>query len=144
MITLSLSSHASQSDQRTKKLLDILGVAYATTGKNATEFSAFTLTQVEELHETLSKILNEDRLEPAEAEALRGKLHWYCTFLFGRRPCGQEPRGTTQLGSELREAFTFLRDNALTALPLKITRSIRRTFYISTDGSLAAWVAMSL
>ena len=54
--------------------------------------------------------------------------------MLGRRAKG--PRGTTHLGSELREALTYLLDKALTAPPLRITRSIRRTFYIFTDGSL--------
>ena len=164
---LSLSFHTSQSDQCAKKLLDLLGIAYATTGKKATEFSSVfralgllfdlskfgqgevTLThtkeRVQELRETLTRILSEDKLEPAEAEALRGRLHWYCTFLFGRRPCqavsvlgkrAKGPRGTSHLDPELREALSFLLDKALTAPPLRITRSIRRTFYIFTDGSL--------
>ena len=153
---LSLRSHACQSDQCAKRLLDLLELAYATSDKKATEFSTVfralgllfdlskfgqgevTLThtkeRVQELQETLTKILCEDKLEPAEAEALRGRLHWYCTFLFGRRPCqavsvlgkrAKGPRGTTHLSPELRESLTFLLDKALTAPPLRITRSIR-------------------
>ena len=164
---LSLRSHVAQSDQCAKRLLDLLGIAYATSGKKATEFNTIfralgllfdlskfgqgevTLThtkeRVQELREALTKISSEDSLEPAEAEALRGRLHWYCTFLFGRRPCqavsvlgkrAKEPRGATHLGSELREALTYLLNQALSAPPLRITRSIRRTFYIFTDGSL--------
>ena len=46
------------------------------------------------------------------------------------------PLGTTHRSPELREALTFLLDKALAAPPLRITRSIRRTFHIFTDGSL--------
>ena len=164
---LSLRSNSSQADQCAKRLLDLLGIAYATSGKKATEFGTVfralgllfdlskfgqgevTLThtkeRVQELRETLARILREDKLEPAEAESLRGRLHWYCTFLFGRRPCqavsvlgkrAKGPRGTTHLSPELRESITFLLDKALDAPPLRITRSIRQTFYIFTDGSL--------
>ena len=43
--------------------------------------------RIEELEHTLNDILTRDCLEPAAAESLRGRPHWFTSFLFGRRTC---------------------------------------------------------
>ncbi|CAE7797083.1 unnamed protein product [Symbiodinium sp. CCMP2592] len=147
--------------------LDLLHLYFARAGKKATVFAkAFkalgliidlshfgegyvtighTQERGDELRATITRILESNRLSHAEAESLRGRLHWYTSFLFGRRSSQalnvlsdwvnrSASKGT--LPTELRESLMFLRDVALHSEPLKISRSLQRTFLIFTDGSL--------
>ncbi|CAE7225469.1 unnamed protein product [Symbiodinium sp. CCMP2592] len=147
--------------------LDLLHVYFARAGKKATVFTkAFkalgliidlshfgegyvtighTQERGDELRATITRILESNRLSHAEAESLRGRLHWYTSFLFGRRSSQalnvlsdwvNRSASKGALPTELRESLTFLRDVALHSEPLKISRSLQRTFLIFTDGSL--------
>ena len=147
--------------------LDLFSILFAREGKKATSFDqAFralgllfdlsrfdegevtighTKERGEELKATISAILAADCLSHAEAESLRGRLHWYTSFLFGRRSSQAlnvvsdwVNRGVSsgRLSEDLREALTYLKDVALDAPPLKISRALHKTFFIFTDGSL--------
>ncbi|CAE7282163.1 unnamed protein product [Symbiodinium sp. CCMP2592] len=147
--------------------LDLLHVYFARAGKKATVFAkAFkalgliidlshfgegyvtighTQERGDELRATITRILESNRLSHAEAESLRGRLHWYTSFLFGRRSSQalnvlsdwvNRSASKGMLPTELRESLMFLRDVALHSAPLKISRSLQRTFLIFTDGSL--------
>ena len=153
-------------------LLDALGITFAREGRKATSFSKecralgliiglsqfadgvvyikHTPERIQELKQTLTAVLERGSLEASEAEALRGRLHWFSSFLFGRRPCqalgvlGLRAKGLDRgrkLSADLRDALTYLRDRALESPPVQLSPAIRDTFYIFTDGSLEGDVA---
>ena len=98
---LALKSCTHQADGCAKALFDLLGIRFAREGKKAVPFSStfkalgllFDLSKfgegevvirhtderIKELHASLSKALEADKLTPAEAESLRGRLHWFCS-----------------------------------------------------------------
>ncbi|CAE7289458.1 unnamed protein product [Symbiodinium sp. CCMP2592] len=168
----SLDEHCPCAESCAEALLDILGITFAREGKKATEFSKqcralgliidlsefgqgvvyikHTPERIQELRQTLTHILESGLLESSEAEALRGRLHWFSSFLFGRRPCqalrvlGLRAKGLDRgkkLSSDLRDALTYLRDRALESPPVQLTPDIKETFYVFTDGSLEGDVA---
>ncbi|CAE7784940.1 unnamed protein product [Symbiodinium sp. CCMP2592] len=168
----SLDEHCPCAESCAEALLDILGITFAREGKKATEFSKqcralgliidlsefgngvvyikHTPERIQELRQTLTRILDSGLLESSEAEALRGRLHWFSSFLFGRRPCqalrvlGLRAKGLDRgrkLSSDLRDALTYLRDRALESPPVQLTPDIKETFYVFTDGSLEGDVA---
>ncbi|CAE7475642.1 unnamed protein product [Symbiodinium sp. CCMP2592] len=168
----SLDEHCLCAESCAEALLDILGITFAKEGKKATEFSKqcralgliidlsefgngvvyikHTPERIQELRQTLTRILDSGLLESSEAEALRGRLHWFSSFLFGRRPCqalrvlGLRAKGLDRgrkLSSDLRDALTYLRDRALESPPVQLTPDIKETFYVFTDGSLEGEVA---
>ena len=103
------------------------------------------------MKETLASVLEADKLEPAAAESLRGRLHWFSSFLFGRRSSialgeiGKRANGVNghfALGEDLRTALTYLKDEALDGDPLVLDRTPKSTYLIFTDGSLEGDVGM--
>ena len=148
-------------------LMNVLGIEYASEGKKATVFGKqcralgliidlsdfgsgrvilkHTPERVNELHRTITKILDADHLSPMEAESLRGRLHWFSTFLFGRRSTqalrqvGRRASGDDRLcklDEPLKAALFFLRDTALNSRPITLSADSQRTFLVFTDGSL--------
>ena len=139
-------------DQVAADFFDLLSVLFAREGKKATSFAQVfnTPERCEELKSTIEAILTADNLSHAEAESLRGRLHWFTSFLFGRRSSQALNvvsdwvyRGATsgRLSDDMKDALTYLKDVALVAPPLKISRSLHKTFLIFTDGSLEGQAA---
>ena len=159
-------------DQVAADFFDLLSVLFARDGKKATAFAqvfkalgllfdlsrfgegevflTHTPERCEELKSTIEAILAADNLPHAEAESLRGRLHWFTSFLFGRRSSQAlnvvsdwVHRGATsgKLSDDMKDALTYLKDVALAAPPLKISRSLHKTFLIFTDGSLEGQTA---
>ncbi|CAE7463623.1 unnamed protein product, partial [Symbiodinium sp. CCMP2456] len=103
---LAVEGHEAQVNSFAGEVFDALDVEYAKEGKKATEFGetfnalglSFDLTRFRdgvvtlrhtearttELLETLDGILQERKLRPKDAEVLRGRMHWYTSYLFGR------------------------------------------------------------
>ena len=154
-------------DQTAASFLRLLSVLFAETGRKATRFAKIfkalglmfdlsnfgegevtvghTPERVAELADTIQRIVESGCLSQAEAESLRGRLHWFTSFLFGRRASQsmnslsdwiKSGTSNTRLSEELKEALTYLKDVALTAAPVRISRSLSRTFIVFTDGSL--------
>ena len=154
-------------DSLAADFLDLFSILFAREGKKATSFDqtfralgllfdlsrfeegevtiGHTRQRGEELKATISAILSADCLSHAEAESLRGRLHWYTSFFFGRRSSQAlnvvsdwVNRGVSsgRLSEDLKEALRCLKDVALDAPPLKISRTLHKTFLIFTDGSL--------
>ena len=44
-----------------------------------------TPERVAELRQALEHYIDADKLTPVEAASLRGRLHWFSSYLFGRR-----------------------------------------------------------
>ena len=141
--------------------MNLLGIQFADSGKKAARFgkevkalglvldlTKFHLGEVrichadqriEELDHTLNDILTRDCLEPAAAESLRGRLHWFTSFLFGRRTCqalrtigkrATSSKCPKSLDPDLRDALSYVKDVALRSEPLVLNRAPRRTFLI--------------
>ena len=154
-------------DQTAASFLRLLSVLFAETGRKATKFAKIfkalglmfdlsnfgegevtvghTPERVAELADAIQRIVESGCLSQAEAESLRGRLHWFASFLFGRRASQsmnslsdwiKSGTSNTRLSEELKEALTYLKDVALTAAPVRISRSLSRTFIVFTDGSL--------
>ena len=159
-------------DQTAASFLRLLSVLFAETGRKATKFAKIfkalglmfdlsnfgegevtvghTPERVAELADAIQRIVESGCLSQAEAESLRGRLHWFTSFLFGRRASQsmnslgdwiKSGTSNTRLPEELIEALIYLKDVALTAAPVRISRSLGRTFLVFTDGSLEGQTA---
>ena len=147
--------------------MNILGIDFATAGKKATSFSEsckglglifdldkfgegvvtlrHTPERVEELRQAIDRTLADDKLSSMDAESLRGRLHWFSSYLFGRKACsaikvvGARARGHdlgVRLSPFLRDAVVFLKDHALHAKPITLGPKSLTTYLVFTDGSL--------
>ncbi|CAE7244255.1 unnamed protein product, partial [Symbiodinium sp. KB8] len=103
-----------------------------------------TERRAQELRDTLEYHLGRGTLSPKEAEVLRGRLHWYSSYLFGRGPAvamkilsrrAQGREGSNFVNDELRGALSKLLDHVENAPPLRINVASERTFFLFTDGS---------
>ena len=153
-------------DQAICLLFDLLGIQFAKDGKKAVEFDkkfrtlgvVVDLSQViqghilvghtqerrDELFSALTEILSAMKVSPKKAESMRGRMHWFESFAYGRiannavRILGDlatREDSFVSLNSEAVRALTFLRDRVVSAPPLKITRSCLRRWYVFTDGA---------
>ena len=106
---LSPAACCDQVDSLVDSLFNCLRVEYARTGKKAVKFDqrfaalglmcdlsnfdegSFTIGHTDErkaeLVGTIREILASGVLSSKEAEVLRGRLHWFNSYLFGRAPC---------------------------------------------------------
>ena len=165
--TFALSDDAPLAEDCASTLMNMLGIDFATTGKKATKFSSsckslgllfdlehfgegvvtlrHTPERVEELRQTIDRYLAEDRLTALEAESLRGRLHWFSSYLFGRKACSAiKVVGARAIGDDLgvhlspalRDALVFLKNHALKAKPVTLGPKSLATFLMFTDGSL--------
>ena len=161
--TLTTTPLSSQVDACADSLFDLLGVEYAKTGKKAVAFSTvckglglcFDLSKSaegevtirqrqQELTESLDAILAAGQLSCKDAESLRGRLHWYSSYLFRRGPCeamhklgrraSYADRGH-DLDRELRWALQELRSHISSAPPLVLRTTTGRTMLVFTDRS---------
>ena len=91
-----------------------------------------TPERVAELADTIQRMVESGKLSQAEAESLRGRLHWFTSFLFGRRASQsmnsfsywiKTGTSNTRLPEDLKEALLYLKDIALTAAPVRISQN---------------------
>ena len=163
---LSPESCCDQVDTLVDDLFNCLQVEYAKTGKKAVKldqkFAAlglmcdltgfdegfFTIGHTEErkaeLIGSIREVLASKVLQPKEAEVLRGRLHWFNSYLFGRAPCSamhtlskraQGHDHCSMLGDDLQVALTVLLNHLESAPPLTLRLTSGRNLYVFTDGS---------
>ncbi|CAE7029174.1 unnamed protein product [Symbiodinium sp. CCMP2456] len=163
---LAVEGHEAQVNGFAGEVFDALDVEYAKEGKKATEFGetfnalglSFDLTRFRdgvvtlrhteartaELLETLDGILQEHKLRPKDAEVLRGRMHWYTSYLFGRAPCeamhqisirAQGHDACASLTPELEEALMTMKFFLSDPKPLEIRQTTGREMFVFTDGS---------
>ena len=115
-----------------------------------TEFSSgevrigHTQDRKDEIGAVLGDILKEHMVTAQQAESLRGRMHWFESFAFGRVANGAvrilgdlSLRGTrkVQLGQKDIVALRFLKERVLMAPPLKLTPTCLLTWVVFTDGA---------
>ena len=147
-------------------LFDLLGIEVAREGSKATGFSkqfkslgveldlrdfcraeariGHTSERREEIGAVLDDILRASCVTAKQAESLRGRLHWFESFAFGRVANGAVKtlgdlslRGLKQIvlrPGEIRD-LCFLRDRVLQAPPLKLTPTCLMSWVVFTDGA---------
>ncbi|CAE7424313.1 unnamed protein product [Symbiodinium sp. CCMP2592] len=163
---LSCDGMEEQIEEFADEVFEALGIQYAKEGKKATKFDAvfnalglaFDLSGFEsgvisithtsdrkkELNDVLANILQTGRLSPKEAEVLRGRMHWYSSYLFGRAPCEAMHQlslrargidGSSELSADLDWAVRTLLQHVSTSRPLELRQTSGRELFIFTDGS---------
>ena len=163
---LSPAACCNQVDSLVDDLFGRLHVEYAKTGKKAVEFdrkfaalglmcdlSGFdegsftighTIERKTELVTAIRAILESNALSPKEAEVLRGRLHWFNSYLFGRAPCNathtlsKRAQGhvhDSRLGEDLRASLSNFLNHLETAPPLTLRLTSGRNLFVFTDGS---------
>ena len=158
----------SNTSKTVEMLFDLLGVEFARDGDKACAFSkcfkslgveidlkdfesrlvrlGHTQDRREELRVVLKDkdILQSKCITAKQAESMRGRLHWFESFAFGRVANGAvKILGDLALcgkrkidhGAGDLAALTFLCDRVLTAPPLVITPSCLLTWVVFTDGA---------
>lgn len=147
-------------------LFDLLGVEFARDGDKACAFSkqfkslgvemdltkfgdglvrlGHTKERREELNMVLQGILREGVVSAKQVESIRGRLHWFESFDFGRvANSAVKILGELALGGRNRvtlaqaetSALKFLCERVLVAPPLSITPSCLQSWTIFTDGA---------
>ena len=164
--TISTSDLHEAVDQQVGMFFDLLGIAYAREGKKCVPFGdqmkalglIFDLSQFQngvvfirhtpertaELLATLTSILDSDALSPKDAGSLRGRIHYYESYVFGRvaniaihriGKRAQQPPSYRQLDDELRASLIFLRQRVSEARPLELRPDMSDNIMVFTDGS---------
>ena len=155
-----------QVDAIVDELFGLLNVEYAREGRKATKFGEtfsalgllfdlgdsqngnITIRHTDERRQELVHVvehfLETGHMTPKEAEALRGRLHWFNSYLFGRASCDAlhliskralAKNDATWLNGDLRWALCIVKEYMETAKPLTLTAAAGRTMYLFTDGS---------
>ncbi|CAE7797960.1 unnamed protein product [Symbiodinium sp. CCMP2592] len=163
---MALEGHEDQVGGLAGEVFDALGIQYAKEGKKATDFDytfaalglqydltrfnegvvviRHTEARTAELVETLEGILRDAVLRPKDAEVLRGRMHWFTSYLFGRAPCeamrqislrAQCMDSCTRLTDDLTEAIQTLLRYVADSRPLELRQTTGRELYVFTDGS---------
>ncbi|CAE7700800.1 unnamed protein product [Symbiodinium sp. CCMP2592] len=163
---MALEGHEDQVGGLAGEVFDALGIQYAKEGKKATDFDytfaalglqydltrfnegvviiRHTEARTAELVETLEGILRDAVLRPKDAEVLRGRMHWFTSYLFGRAPCeamrqislrAQCMDSCTRLTDDLTEAIQTLLRYVVDSRPLELRQTTGRELYVFTDGS---------
>ena len=148
-------------------LFTLLGVSFARDGDKAQSFSKkFKSLGVEidvegfrggvvrightrerqiELKAVLEDILQQGSVSAKQAESLRGRMHWFESFAFGRVANGavkelgnlaNRTERTVLLGPLEKKNLEFLMRRISDSKPLTITRSILRAWIVFTDGAV--------
>jgi hypothetical protein len=156
----------SNTSKTVDNLFDLLGIEVAREGSKATGFSkqfkslgveldlrdfcraeariGHTSERREEIGAVLDDILRASCVTAKQAESLRGRLHWFESFAFGRVANGAVKtlgdlslRGLKQIVLRPREIrdLCFLRDRVLQAPPLKLTPTCLMSWVVFTDGA---------
>jgi len=147
-------------------LFDLLGIEVAREGNKAASFSkrfktlgveldlhkfcelevrlGHTPERRDEIGAVLDEVIAASRVTVKQAESLRGRLHWFESFAFGRVANGAvktlgdlSMRGTRQVDLKPREIrdLRFLRERVLQAPPLQLTPTCLLSWVIFTDGA---------
>ncbi len=105
---------------------------------------AHTSERCKELQETLGEILKAGVVSPKLALSLRGRMHWFESFTFGRVANGavkvlgdissRRGREVTLSNWEI-SLIRFLMERVVVAPPLKITPSCLKSWLVFTDGA---------
>ena len=163
---LAVESGAESTNFAVTGLFKLLGVQYAREGPKAPDFAAVfsclgvvvdmndfrggsiavmhTEQRVLELKETLGQILSSGTLSRKEAEKLRGRLIWFSSFVFGRRPnravatlsaIASSASHSSSLTEEHKLALGSLLEYVDVCRPVSISRRILECWYIFTDGA---------
>ena len=156
----------SNTSKTVEALLDLLGIEFARDGDKAGAFAkrfkslgveidlqtfgtgvvhlGHTAERREELNVVLKDILQEKSITSKQAESLRGRLHWFESFAFGRVANGAvkvlgelalSGRKRVTLSDADTAALSFLSNRVLVAPPLAITPACLQTWIIFTDGA---------
>eukprot|EP00435_Cladocopium_sp_Y103_P002245 s2809_g1.t1 len=103
-----------------------------------------TADRREEIGRVLGEILIAGSVTAKQAESLRGRLHWFESFAFGRianravKTVGEiSLRGIRHVSLSPTDmaSLRFLKDRVLQAPPLKITPACLRSWILFTDGA---------
>ena len=103
-----------------------------------------TPDRVEELSALLKEFLDAGFITSKQSESLRGRLHWFESFAFGRvanqaiarlGDFTKRERSKCFLSNEDRQLLTFLRDRVLSAPPLLVIPTTMESWTIFTDGA---------
>ena len=156
----------SNTSKTVEHLFDLLGIDFARDGSKAECFSrsfrslgveicldgfkdgvvtiGHTKERCEELGKVLGEILTAGFVSTKHALSLRGRMHWFESFAFGRVAngavrilgdiAGRQGREVRLSDSDLR-ALRFLKERVVIAPPLKILPSCLRAWVIFTDGA---------
>ena len=147
-------------------LFDLLGVEFARDGNKASAFAkvfkslgveidlenfesgivrlGHTKERRDELSSVLQDILKERCVTAKQAESMRGRLHWFESFAFGRvansavKVLGDlalSGRRKIDLTDSQMTSLRFLCERVLTAPPLSITPSCLLSWIVFTDGA---------
>ena len=156
----------SNTSKTVEALFDLLGIEFARDGDKACAFAkcfkslgveidlqtfgtgvvhlGYTAERREELNLVLKDILKEKSITSKQAESMRGRLHWFESFAFGRvansavKVLGElalSGRKRVNLSAAAMAALNFLCDRVLVAPPLAITPSCLQSWIIFTDGA---------
>ena len=103
-----------------------------------------TEQRVLELKETLSQILSSGTLGRKDAEKLHGRLIWFSSFVFGRRPnravaalsaIASGASRSSLLTEEHQFALRSLLEYVNSCRPVSISRRILECWFLFTDGA---------
>lgn len=103
-----------------------------------------TEERVQELSSLLAEFLDTGAITAKQAESLRGRMHWFESFAFGRvanqaiaqlGEFSKKERKKIFLTEDDKELLSFLKDRVLTAPPLLVTPSTLETWIVFTDGA---------
>lgn len=153
-------------EKAAQSLFELLGLDYAKEGSKAGSFDTVVKTlglQIDlsnfsggevlvghtesrrnEMNAVLSDILSLGSITSKQAESIRGRLHWFESFAFGRvgnqaiKTLGSlvnSERKTISLTPQVRAALFFLKDRVLVAPPLKLVPASLLCWIIFTDGA---------
>jgi hypothetical protein len=156
----------SNTSKTVEALFDLLGVEFARDGDKACAFAkrfkslgveidlqtfgagvvhlGHTAERREELSLVLKEILKEKSITSKQAESMRGRLHWFELFAFGRvansavKVLGElalSGRKRVSLSDADISALGFLCERVLVAPPLAITPSCLQSWIVFTDGA---------
>ena len=156
----------SNTSKTVEAIFDLLGVEFARDGDKACEFAkrfkslgveidlqtfgagvvqlGHTTERREELSLVLQEILKEKSITSKQAESMRGRLHWFESFAFGRvansavKVLGElalSGRKRITLSETDMTALSFLCERVLTAPPLSITPACLQSWVVFTDGA---------
>ncbi|CAE7498767.1 unnamed protein product, partial [Symbiodinium pilosum] len=95
---------------------------------------------------TLEQILEGRSLSAKQAEVLRGRLHWFNSYLFVRAPCDAMRRlsvraqgrdASAALDGSVEHAILTFKNHLETAPPLRLCPASGRNMYVFIDSSLS-------
>ena len=157
---------ASNTSLAVETFFDLIGLDFAKEGSKAMQFDykfktlgveldlgsassgvvkiSHTESRVSELSELLNGFLVDKAITAKQAESLRGRLHWFESFAFGRlanqaiAKLGEyaySQESKLKLKEEDLQVLEFLKNRVLTAPPILLSPSCLESWVIFTDGA---------